>query len=430
MPRLYEIMDSQYRSNNNEINWAELRKRAQEKIMAEVPPEILGKYRDQEAKNIVRKKLTTMIDLEYSALPFNARQSIIERLVNEIQGYGPIEQFLDNTNITEIIVEKYDKIIIEENGELKETDVKFDNEEHLRLVIERIIAPIGRRLDYSSPMVDARLPDGSRVCAVIPPISPDGATITIRKFRPNVSINDLVRWGMLPEKLKESLAKCVKARLNIIISGGTGSGKTTFLNALSEFIDPRLSIITIENPIEMQLRHPHVRRWEARPANIEGAGEVNMMSLVQTALRSRPDIIIVGEVRGKEAYAMIQAMNTGHLGSMTTLHANNTAQAMERLIAMVASAQEYPKDLVPSLIAESVDLVIHIMRFPDGKRRVVEISEVVGERNQKIITNLLVKFKVDEFKDKEIIGHWEETGNKFTKRELLKERGVDFDSFL
>ena len=197
--------------------------------------------------------------------------------------------------------------------------------------------------DWSSPTVDARLPDGSRVCAVIPPIAPDGTTVAIRKFRPNVSMEDLVKWGMLPESVRKGLEACVRGRLNIIVSGGTGSGKTTFLNALSEYISHKLSIITIENPVEMQLRHPNVRRWEARPPNIEGKGEVDMMSLVITALRSRPDIIIVGEVRGREAFAMMQAMNTGHLGSMTTLHANNTAQAMERLVAMVASARSFKR---------------------------------------------------------------------------------------
>jgi pilus assembly protein CpaF len=319
--------------------------------------------------------------------------------------------------------------MLEEKGELKKADVKFDSEEHLRLVIERIIAPLGRRLDWASPTVDARLPDGSRVCAVIPPVSPEGTTVTIRKFRPNVSMEDLVNWGMLSEDVRKGLEACVRGRLNIIVSGGTGSGKTTFLNALSEYISHKLSVITIENPIEMQLRHPNVRRWEARPANIEGKGEIDMMSLVVTALRSRPDIIIVGEVRGREAYAMLQAMNTGHLGSMTTLHANDTAQAMERLVAMVSSAQELPKELVPAYISETIDLVVHLMRMADSKRRLVEISEVMGEKNGKIIINPLVKFNVEKFEEGKITGRWEKI-NEFTRINTLKDRGVSFPGFV
>lgn len=293
-------------------------------------------------------------------------------------------------------------------------------------MVERIISPLGRRLDYSNPTADARLPDGSRVSAVIPPVAVDGAQLAIRKFRTNVSMNDLVNWGMLPPEIRDALATCVQGRLSIVISGGTGSGKTTFLNALSEYINPALSIITIENPVELQLRHPHVRRWEARPANMEGTGEVSMMSLLLTALRSRPDIIIVGEVRGKEAYVLMQALNTGHMGSMTTLHANNISEAMKRLVSMVASADEMAKDLVPGYIAGGIDIIVQIMRFADGKRRLTEIGEVIGEEKGFIKTNPLVKFVTDSFENGKIQGHWETTGNEFTRADTLKERGVDF----
>lgn len=428
--RLYEAMEMQQSVQElDKETWQRLRKKAQEKVLREAPKEILGKYRDPEAKNVVRRYIQMVVENELPSLHYQVRQTVTERLVNEIQGYGPLEQFLDNPDITEIIVERYDKIMLEEKGELKKADVKFDSEEHLRLVIERIIAPLGRRLDWASPTVDARLPDGSRVCAVIPPVSPEGTTVTIRKFRPNVSMEDLVNWGMLSEDVRKGLEACVRGRLNIIVSGGTGSGKTTFLNALSEYISHKLSVITIENPIEMQLRHPNVRKWEARPPNIEGKGEIDMMSLVITALRSRPDIIIVGEVRGREAYAMLQAMNTGHLGSMTTLHANNTAQAMERLVAMVASAQELPKELVPAYASETIDLVIHLMRMADGKRRLVEISEVMGEKDGKIILNPLVKFNVEKFEEGKITGRWEKI-NKFSRIDTLKDRGVSFPGFV
>jgi pilus assembly protein CpaF len=430
MMRLYEAMEMQQGIQELDKNtWQKLREKAQKKVLNEAPKEILGKYRDPEAKTTVRRYIQMVVENELPSYPLQARQGITERLVNEIQGYGPLEHFLDDPKVTEVIVERYDKVMIEEDGELRDVDVVFDSEEHLRLVIERIIAPLGRRLDWSSPTVDARLPDGSRVCAVIPPIAPDGTTVAIRKFRPNVSMKDLVEWEMLPESVRKGLEACVNGRLNIIVSGGTGSGKTTFLNALSEYISPKLSVITIENPVEMQLRHPNVRRWEARPANIEGTGEIDMMSLVITALRSRPDIIIVGEVRGREAYAMMQAMNTGHLGSMTTLHANNTAQAMERLVAMVASAQELPKELVPGYISETVDLVIHLMRMADSKRRLVEISEVMGEKGGKILTNPLIEYRVDSFKDGKITGHWK-TVSSFTRIEILKDRGVIFPGFV
>jgi len=430
MMRIYDAMEMQQTVQELDKNtWQELREKAQKKVLNEAPKDVLGKYRDPDAKNTVRRYIQMVVENELPTYRLQARQSITERLVNEIQGYGPLEQFLDDPKVTEIIVERFDKVVIEEEGELKDTDIAFDSEEHLRLVIERIIAPLGRRLDWSSPTVDARLQDGSRVCAVIPPIAPDGTTMTIRKFRPNVSMDDLVKWEMLPETVRKGLEACVKARLNIIVSGGTGSGKTTFLNALSEYISTSLSIITIENPIEMQLRHPNVRKWEARPANIEGTGEIDMMSLVITALRSRPDIIIVGEVRGREAYAMMQAMNTGHLGSMTTLHANNTFQAAERLVAMVASAQELPKELVPGYISETVDIVIHLMRMADGKRRVVEISEVMGEGNGKIKINPLVEFKVEKFEDGQITGRWEKV-NDFSRVKILRDRGVDFPGFV
>lgn len=430
MMRIYEAMETQQSVQELDKNtWQNLREKAQKKVLNEAPKEVLGKYRDPEAKNIVRRYIQMVVENELPSFNFQARQGITERLVNEIQGYGPLEQFLDDPKVTEVIVERYNKIMIEEDGELRDVNITFDSEEHLRLVIERIIAPLGRRLDWSSPTVDARLPDGSRVCAVIPPIAPDGTTVSIRKFRPNVSMEDLVKWEMLTESVRKGLEACVNGRLNIIVSGGTGSGKTTFLNALSEYISPKLSIITIENPVEMQLRHPNVRRWEARSANIEGTGEVNMMSLVITALRSRPDIIIVGEVRGKEAYAMMQAMNTGHLGSMTTLHANNTTQAMERLVAMVSSAQELPKELVPGYISETVDVVIHLMRMADGKRRVTEISEIMGEKEGKIITNPLVEFKVDTFEDGIITGKWEKVG-EFSRVKVLQDRGVKFPGFV
>lgn len=426
MRRLVDLEDFGSQKEISPQAWGDLRKKAQKKVMDNVPAEYLGRYRDPTAREMVKKQVLWVVENEFPGLAYHAKQNIVEKLTNEISGYGPLEGHLDDPEITEVIVERYDRVIVEKNGKLVETDLKFDNEEHLRLVVDRIIAPLGRRLDWSSPTVDARLPDGSRVCAVIPPVAVDGTQLVIRKFKPDIGMNQLVKWGTLPEGLKEALAACVRGRLSIIVSGGTGSGKTTFLNALSEYINPELSLITIENPVELQLRHPKVRRWEARPGNIEGKGEVSMMHLLITALRSRPDIIIVGEVRGKEAYVLMQALNTGHMGSMTTLHANNTQEAMKRLVAMVASAGELAKDLVPEYVAGGVDIIVQLMRMPDGSRKLTEIAEVIGEKDGRIITNPLVRFKTDSYDGKKVVGHWEHTGNEFTRAEVLNERGVDF----
>ncbi|MBO8160669.1 MAG: CpaF family protein [Thermosipho sp. (in: Bacteria)] len=391
-----------------------------------MPAEELGKYRDLETKEKVKRIILMVVENEMPGLAHQAKQSIVERLANEISGYGPLEELLNDENITEVIVERFDKVLVEKNGKLQLSNVKFDSEEHLRLVVERIIAPLGRSLNWATPTADGRLPDGSRVCAVIPPIAVDGTQLSIRKFKPNISMDQLVEWGALSKDLQKALKACVQARLNIVISGGTGSGKTTFLNALSEYIDPSLSIITIENPAEMQLRHPNVRRWEARPENIEGTGEISMMHLLITALRSRPDIILVGEVRGKEAYVLLQAQITGHDGSMTTLHANDTLEAMKRLVSMVASANELPRELVPDYVAGGVDLVIQLKRMSDGTRKLTEIAEVIGEENGRIITNPLVEFKVLGYEDGMVKGYWKATGNKFHLLDKLRSRGIEF----
>ncbi|MBZ4688074.1 MAG: Type secretion system hydrolase TadA/VirB11/CpaF, TadA subfamily [Clostridiales bacterium] len=423
------IIDLEDAGATNEISpeaWGNLRKKAQKKVMDSVPVEHLGKYRDPEAKELVKKQIMLVVENEHPGLAYHAKQNVIERLTNEISGYGPLEDYLNDPEITEIIVQRYDTVIVEKDGRLDITGLKFDSEEHLRLVIDRIVAPLGRRLDYSSPMVDARLPDGSRVNAVIPPISPKGAQLSIRKFKTGINMDQLIKYGSLTENLKKALQACVQARLSIVVSGGTGSGKSTFLNALSAYVPKNLSIITIENPIELNFDHPMVRQWEARPANIEGKGEVDVLSLVINALRARPDIIIVGEVRGPEAFALLQALNTGHDGSMSTLHANNPVDAMKRLCSMVVSAGQLAPDLVPSYVSTGIDIVVQLSRMPDGTRKLVEIAEVMGEKNGEIIINPLVRFKTDNFDGEKVTGHWERTENEFTRENILKDRGVEF----
>jgi len=406
--------------------WHELLGKAQRKIMDNIPRENLGKYTDPKIKEDVKRYVLMVVENSLPGTAYQVKQSLVERLTNEINGYGPLEQLLTDEDITEIIVQKHDDILIEKDGALKESNTKFDSEEHLRLVIDRIIAPLGRQFNSASPTVDGRLPDGSRVCAVAPPIAVEGTTITIRKFKKGVRMNTLVEWGAIDNRILEALKACVQARLSIVVSGGTGSGKTTFLNALSEYISKDLSIITIENPVEMQLFHDKVRQFEARPENLEGKGEISMMHLVITALRSRPDIIMVGEVRSKEAYALMQALNTGHNGSMTTLHADTARDAMKRLVSMVVSANELPKELVPEYVASSVDIIVQLQRMPDKSRKLTEIHEVIGEKDGKILTNPLVEYKIESVENGKLQGHWEATGNEFTRLKQIKDAGVDF----
>jgi len=411
--------------------WAILRKKAQERAMLEIPKEFLGKYRNLEAKKQVRYQVLQVIEAEKPGLEYAAKQAIAEKLTNEISGYGPLEKLLDDESITEILVERYDKIVVEREGILREVNVTFDSEEHLRLVVERILSPLGRRLDYTTPFVDARLPDGSRVNAVSEPVAVNGTQLSIRKFKQNLSIDDLIKFGAINEELKEAIKACIQARLSIIVSGGTGSGKSSFLNAISEFIHPHLSIITIENPIELNLKHPRVRSWEARPPNLEGKGEISQLMLVVNALRARPDIIIIGEVRGPEAFALLQALNTGHNGSMTSLHANNTKDAMKRLVSMVASAGQLSSDLVPDYVSSGIDIVVQLSRMSDGSRKLVEIAEVLGEEKGNIKVNPLVKYVIDGYnEDGKIKGHWEETGNTFSRLEMFSKSKIDFPGWL
>lgn len=304
---------------------------------------------------------------------------LVQRVLDATLGLGPLEDLLTDPTITEIMVNGHEQIYVERGGCLERVTTTFTDERELRAVIERIIAPLGRRIDESSPLVDARLPDGSRVNAIIPPLALNGPVLTIRRFDQRMkSMSDLVAAGMLTEEIAEFLATKVRERCNIIISGGTGSGKTTFLNALSGNISPDERIITIEDAAELQLRQAHVVRLETRPANLEGVGAVTIRDLVRNSLRMRPDRIVVGEVRGAEAFDMLQAMNTGHDGSLTTIHANAAADALRRLEVMVLSAHDLPLRVIREQIVSAIDLVIHLARSPNGQRQVVEMVEIDG----------------------------------------------------
>lgn len=332
-----------------------------------------------------------------NALPLSRFEAdrLAEELVDELVGFGPIEPLLRDSSVTEIMVNGPNKIFFERDGVIQRSELRFVDDSHVHRVIQRILAPIGRRLDESSPMVDARMPDGSRVNAIIPPVALDGPTISIRKFRRDLlQANDLVTYRSVSEDMLRFLRKAVSQRANILVSGGTGTGKTTFLNVLSSFISHNERIVTIEDTAELQLGNDHVVRLETRPPNAEGFGEVSARDLIRNALRMRPDRIIVGEVRSFEVMDMLQAMNTGHEGSMSTLHANNAADALLRMETLVGlSGQKISESTLRAIIVSAVDIVVQLTRLPNGRRCVAEITEVVELRDEQYVTNVL--FRLD-----------------------------------
>lgn len=402
-----------------------LRELVQRDVRENVEKRFIGKYRDLEAMEAIRKQIRTTIERYYPNIKEAEKNAAIMELTNEVSGYGIFEPLLEDPEITEILGERYDKITIEKHGRLIETDYKFETEEAFKLVIEKILLPTGRSLSWANPAVDARLSDGSRVNIVGPPISPDGVQIAIRKFRKSIGLDNLIQWGAMNEKIKDLLIALIRARFNIIVSGGTGSGKTTLLNAIAENIDDDHSIITIENPIETTFEHPHVRRWEARPASLEGRGEINTRFLVFNSLRARPDRVVVGEVRGAEAFDMLNANITGHPGSLTTGHADSEEEIMTRLVSMAASAEVLAPTLIPDFVASAIDIVVQVTRMPDKTRKLVGITEVLGVKDGIVQLNPIIRFKQQGFQDNLIVGDWVHTGNKFTKMEQFADYGID-----
>ncbi len=335
---------------------------------------------DAELHKYVKDELKIVVDEEQVPLSSGERQRLTKEIIDDVLGHGPLERYLEDPTVTEIMVNRADQIYVERNGQLFLTDAKFSGEDALRRVIERIVSRVGRRIDESSPLVDARLADGSRVNAIIPPLAVNGASLTIRKFgREALTVEKLIQFGSLSPEMAELLEACVLARMNIIVSGGTGTGKTTMLNVLSSFIPATDRIVTIEDAVELQLQQDHVVRLESRPANIEGQGEVSIRELVRNSLRMRPDRIVVGEVRGGESLDMLQAMNTGHDGSISTVHANSPRDAVARLETLVLMAGlDLPLRAIREQIASAVNLIVHISRLRDGTRRVTHITEVQG----------------------------------------------------
>ena len=348
-----------------------------------------------ERAELIKQRLQEIYTQTKVSLPEDIRQQIFHDILDELTGYGPIQPLLDDPDISEVMVNGPKKVFIEKNGKLTKSGVTFDDDDHVLRIIDRIILPLGRRVDPDSPTVDARLPDGSRVNAVIRPVSIDGPSITIRKFKKDkLSIQQLIAFGSLTPGMGEFIRACVLAHLNIVISGGTGSGKTTLLNVLSSFIPEEERIITIEDAAELQLQQDHVLRMETKVANIDGKGTVSIRDLVRNSLRMRPDRIVVGECRGGEALDMLQAMNTGHDGSLTTLHANSPRDALSRLETMVLmSGMDLPLKVVRQQISSAVDLIVQQTRLKDGSRKVTAITEVVGMEGETVVLTDIFKFE-------------------------------------
>ena len=335
---------------------------------------------------LVRSDLNHVVEEEKVPLTSEQRLRLIRDVEDDVLGHGPLQRLIEDPSVTEIMVNGPDMIYVEQDGKLVRSSAHFTSEEHLRRMIERIVSRVGRRIDESSPMVDARLADGSRVNAIIPPLAFNGSSLTIRKFaRDPFKVQDLIGFGTLSREMAELLRACVEARLNIIVSGGTGTGKTTLLNVLSSFIPEGERIVTIEDAVELQLQQDHVVRLESRPANIEGKGEIGIRDLVRNSLRMRPDRIVVGEVRGGESLDMLQAMNTGHDGSLSTVHANSPRDAIARLETLVLMAgMDLPLRAIREQIASAVDVIVQLSRLRDGTRRVTSVTEVQGMEGQTV----------------------------------------------
>ncbi len=360
--------------------YAELKTRVHHACIAKLGPQLFSTDSAADLSDQVLRTVTEQVALDRTPLTRDERRKIVREISDDILGYGPLEPFLRDDQVTEVMVNASDRIFIERAGKIERTDAAFADNAHLLRIIDKIVSQVGRRIDESSPMVDARLPDGSRVNAIIPPLSLQGPTLTIRKFsRDPYTMDDLINFDSITPKAAHFLSACVRGKLNVLISGGTGTGKTTTLNALSAFVPGDERIVTIEDAAELQLQQEHVITLESRPPNIEGKGEVRIRELVRNALRMRPDRIIVGEVRGPETLDMLQAMNTGHEGSLTTIHANSPRDALSRVETLVLTGGiELPLRAIREQIASAFDLLVQISRLVDGSRRITHISEVLG----------------------------------------------------
>jgi pilus assembly protein CpaF len=392
--------------------------------------EKLGPERGREAVEAGVKKLVGEVGPQLFG---ERKEMVIQRVIDDAIGLGPLEPLINDPSISEVMVNAPDEVYFERDGIIYLAALRFRNNDHIMLVVDRIIAPLGRRVDESSPFVDARLPDGSRVNVIIPPLIPKSPVITIRKFRPDkYNMSDLVGNGTMSEEVAEFLRAAIQLRLNIVVSGGTGTGKTTILNALSQYIPERERIVTIEDPIELKLQQRHVISAEARPPNIEGKNEVTQRDLLRNTLRMRPDRIIIGEVRGPEAFDMMQAMNTGHEGSLTTVHANSTRDALSRIENMVLMAGfDLPTRAIREQMASAFHLIVHLSRFSDGSRRITTVSEVVGMEEATVTMQDIFTFHTTSIaEDGRVNGELRSTGIMPTFADRFTQAGIPIESII
>jgi pilus assembly protein CpaF len=408
--------------------YQEVKSRIHQGLLNRLNLERLTRTRREEAEPEIRALIEDMLDAESRATPLSLfeRHALITDVLNELFGLGPLEALLEDPEISDILVNRFDQVYIERNGLLEETPIVFKDDAHLLRIIERIVSSVGRRIDESSPMVDARLADGSRVNAIIPPLALDGPALSIRRFRTDkLGAQDLVERDSLTQPMVDFIRAAVASRMNVVVSGGTGAGKTTLLNVLSSFISDRERIVTIEDAAELVLRQRHVVRLETRPANIEGRGAVRQRQLVINALRMRPDRIIVGEVRGEEALDMLQAMNTGHDGSLTTVHANSARDALYRLDTMVAMANlNIPERAIRQQIASAINLIVHMSRMADGTRKVTSVTELTGMEGEVIsMQDIFVFERTGIDKKGKVCGRFRASGIRPKCSELLTTAG-------
>jgi pilus assembly protein CpaF len=398
-----------------------------QRLIEELDPNKLQGLDPERAREAVEAAARTLIAQEMPGIVGTVRDELVATVADEVLGLGPIEPLIKDPSVSEIMVNDSDQIFYEKEGRLYLSSVRFRDHAHIMRIVERIVAPLGRRVDESSPMVDARLPDGSRVNVIIPPVAPKSPTITIRKFRVDkMTIEDLIATGTMTRELAEFFRACVQVRLNMIVSGGTGTGKTTMLNALSSFIPDTERILTIEDPTELRLQQGHVVSLEARPPSLEGRGEVTQRDLVRNSLRMRPDRIIVGEVRGSEAFDMMQAMNTGHEGSLSTVHANTPRDALARIENMILMAGlDLPIRAIREQVASAIHIVVQIARMPDGSRRVTHVSEIAGMEGQVVTMQDLFRFEQSGVgSDGRVLGDFKSTGLRPRFAEKFEVAGI------
>lgn len=404
-------------------------------LIEEMGPELAdGEADDDELRSRIEHKLSEHLSHESTPLSASEARKVMSDVIDNILGYGPIQEFLDDPEITEIMVNNPSTIFIERLGKIHPTRGRFIDEAHLLRIIDKIVAQVGRRIDESSPMVDARLPDGSRVNAVIHPLAINGPMLTIRKFSADpYTVDDLIRFGTLSPETAAFLDACVRGKLNLLISGGTGTGKTTLLNVVSAYVPGDERIVTIEDAAELRLHQEHVLRLESRPANIEGKGQVTIRDLVRNSLRMRPDRIIVGEVRGAETLDMLQAMNTGHEGSLSTVHANTPRDALSRLETMVLmSGFDLPVRAIREQVSAALDLVVHLTRLTDGSRRITQVSEIEAMEGETIVMQDIFRFdySMGVSADGRYLGHLKPTGLRPKFAQKLEFMGIDMPGAL